>query len=761
MLQKITKIQGFGVLDNFKAEHVVKPFNTYNLIYGWNGSGKTTLARLFRCLETKSNHIEYNNADFSIDLSGNEKIESKNYYHNLDIRVFNQDFIAENLNLFDAQTKPIIFISKEKVEEKKALDKQKTDLEYKQESIARIEKDKDALDKKVDDFHKNAGKAIKDFLLGTVYANVTYNKTTSSDIWKDLLTKEEPISNFVLSEAELITQKNYTLLNSKKDEIALTVFPANIAIDIFSEIEKEVNRLLGTNISSKVLERLKDNSDIGEWVSSGLEIHKLHESISCEFCGEPLKKERIEALEGHYSKEYSLLINSISELVAKLEKGIRAEMVNENHLLYENLRPLYNTAISDINNRLVLVNDKINDWIKRLSEKKRNPFSIITEVVSDESFFSDFNTALDKLKKIIEEHNKISLSHKELAEEAKKKIEYHFVCQSAVKEKLQDTEKTIDGTNIKKDAEVAAATLLIDGIKKLEDELKSDTLAIEEINSSLHKFLGRSDITLERQEEGGYQLKRRGITARNLSEGEQTAISLIYFFSKIQENDADIANQIIILDDPISSFDSNHLFNASSLIKKETARAKQLIVLTHNFWFFKLVRDWMKDKNIRKRDESEIIKSNFYVIKVGQLMNADNTLIQTHSEYQFVFNSILSFQSSEDIGTSDSFNVANLIRRLLEAFSSFKTASNAGFNTVLQLGLDKGFDSQQKERIYYFLNKYSHLDRIESFDNTIEPLLEEGKNVVNDVLWLIKKVDEDHYKSMLKVCGYEDKLIEN
>ena len=52
------------------------------------------------------------------------------------------------------------------------------------------------------------------------------------------------------------------------------------------------------------------------------------------------------------------------------------------------------------------------------------------------------------------------------------------------------------------------------------------------------------------------------------------------------------------------------------------------------------------------------------------------------------------------------------------------------------------------------------MDRIESFDNTIETLFEEGKNVVNDVLWLIKKVDEDHYKSMLKVCGYEDKLIE-
>jgi len=757
MLQKITKIKGFGVLDNFKAEQVVKPFNTYNLVYGWNGSGKTTLGRLLRCLETKSNHAEYNDADFSIDLTDNGKVESKTYTHNLDIRVFNQDFVADNLNLFDAQTKPIIFISKEKVDEKKELDKQKIELKEKQKGIAAIDKEKAVLDKKADDFHINAGKIIKNFLLGTVYANVTYNKKTSSDIWKDLLTKELPVESFELSEADLTTEKNYTLLNSKKDEIVLTALPASIDIEKLSEVEKEVTKLVGTNISSKVIERLKDKADIGVWVSTGLAIHKLHESTSCEFCGEPLKKERIEALEGHYSKEYGELINSITEQVAKLEKGIRAELINENHLLYENLRAGYDIAITDTNSKLQLVNAKINEWIKRLSDKKTNPFSIVEEAVSDSSVFSNFNTELEKLKAVIEEHNKISLSHKEFAEAAKKKIEYHFVSQSAGTEKLKDTEKEIEDTVAKKDIEVEATSLLTVAIKKLEDELKSDTLAIGEIEDSLHKFLGRNDITLERQAEGGYQLKRGSVIARNLSEGEKTAISLIYFFSKIQENDAIVANQIIILDDPISSFDSNHLFNASSLIKKSSEGAKQLFVLTHNFWFFKQVRDWMIKKNGSKADPDV---SHFYLAKQGVLADAGNSLTRFHSEYHYVFNTVLNYQDIDDLDDSVCFTIANSVRRLLEAFTSFKTPDNSNFNGALQLGEKKGLSTQQKERIFYFINKYSHLDRIESFDNTIETLFEEGKNVVNDVLWLIKKVDEDHYKSMLKVCGYEDKLIE-
>ncbi len=757
MLHRITKIKGFGVLDNFKTEQVVKPFNTYNLIYGWNGSGKTTLARLLRCLETKSNHAEYNDADFSIDLDKNGKVESKTYSHNLDIRVFNQDFVSDNLNLFDAQTKPIIFISKEKVDEKKELDKQKNELKEKKRDIEQIDKERVTLDKKVDDFHINAGKTIKNFLLGTIYANVTYNKKTSSDIWRDLLTKEQTVKSFELSEAELITQKSYTLLNSKKDEIPLSTLPANIDIEKLSEVEKEVRRLVTTNISSKVIERLKDKIDIGEWVSAGLGIHKLHESTSCEFCGEPLKNERIVALEGHYSREYGQLINSITEQIAKLEKGIRAELINENHLLYENLRGDYDGSIAETNNKLRSVNEKVNEWIKLLSEKKANPFSNVEEATSNSTVFSDFNTELDKLKVVIEEHNKISLSHKELAEAAKKKIEYHFVSQSADTEKLTDTEKKIEDINAKKDIEIVAASLLTDTIKKLEDELKSDTLAIDEINSNLHKFLGRNDITLERQAEGGYQLKRGGVIARNLSEGEKTAISLIYFFSKVQENDANIADQIIILDDPISSFDSNHLFNASSLIKKSSDGAKQLFLLTHNFWFFKQVRDWMIKKNGGKTDP---VISHFYLAKQGILIDAGNSLTKFHSEYHYVFNTVLNYQDVEDLDDSICFTIANSVRRLLEAFTSFKTPDNGNFNGALQLGEKKGLTTQQKERIFYFINKYSHLDRIESFDNTIETLFEEGKNVVNDVLWLIKKVDEEHYKSMLKVCGYEDKLIE-
>ena len=755
MLHKVTKVNGFGILDNFKKEHSVKTFNKFNLIYGWNGSGKTTFARLLRCLETKRNHDEYKSAEFSIQLEDSSKIESTSYTHSLDIKVFNQDFINDNLNLFDAETDPIVFISKQKVEEKKELDTKKRELVVKEKEIENLKKEEQALVKKADDLHKNTGKAIKDFLLGTIYANVTYNKKTSSDIWKGLKNKDSDFNTFELSEESLTEEKNYTLLNSKKDEIPSEDIPSKINIDKLSEIEREVNKLLEANISSNVINRLRDNPDIGDWASTGLVLHKKHESKNCEFCGKPLEKERIKTLDAHFNKEFDELKTNITNQINKLEKGKRNKLSNEKYLLYENLKEKYDTAITTTNEKIDKINGVIDNWINSLSSKKANPFSPCDTALSGGVVFSEFNEELNKLTAVIQKHNETSLSHRKLAEKAKQKIEFHFISQSAVSENLPETEHNISDVQQSIETTKDEISSLKESITKLEDELKSDTLAIQEIEDSLHKFIGRNDITLKRQESGGYQFKRGTVVARNLSEGEKTAISLIYFFSKIKENDATVSDQIIVLDDPISSFDSNHLFNASSLIKQSTEGAKQLFVLTHNFWFFKQVRDWMLKKFDKASKQS---LSHIYIAQNGVLLDAKNSLLKFHSEYHYVFNSVLEYQNLDELDDSACFTIANSVRRLLEAFTSFKTPDNSGFNGALQLGIKHGLTNTQKERIFYFLNKYSHLDRIESFDNTVETLLEEGKNVIDDVLWLIKKVDEDHYRSMLKVCDFEDKL---
>lgn len=66
-------------------------------------------------------------------------------------------------------------------------------------------------------------------------------------------------------------------------------------------------------------------------------------------------------------------------------------------------------------------------------------------------------------------------------------------------------------------------------IQEKTDALSNATVAANDINTSLYKFIGRKEISLK-PSEGGYQLIRHGgQKATNLSEGKKTAIALIYF----------------------------------------------------------------------------------------------------------------------------------------------------------------------------------------------------------------------------------------
>lgn len=760
MIKRIIKVQDFGILKNCQNTTGLQPFNKYNVIYGWNGSGKTTLGRLLRCLELKCNHKEFGNARYQVELDDESYIDSTNIDHSLEVRVFNQDFITDHLNLFDAKTNPIIFISKEKIDEKKEYDEKKTVLKNKVAEKKGLTATKEETSRKIDKTHKEAGKSIKDFFLGTVFANVTYNIRTSKDIIWPELQKEDSLRAFILTDSEITRQKNYTLLNSGKEPFELKLLPPALELDKLSEIEALAITHLKEVITSKIIERLRDKPELNNWVKDGLELYRTTKNSGCDFCGNEISESRIQELSDHFSKDYDELIAKLKDIVGVMLKGKRQLFSKDSHLIYDELVTEYEMAVDSFNTETQNLNSKLESWISLLEEKQKNPFVVITPTQTDKELFQPYNDALNALTEVLQKHNALCSSQKQLAETAKDKIEKHFVCKHALADNLKSNETQMQSLGMSIDAYDTEILELSIRLQQLEDDLKSDTIAIAEINNSLHKFLGRNDIVLERVDQGGYQLRRNGVVARNLSEGEKTAISLIYFFSKIQENGADLKNLIIVVDDPVSSFDSNHLFNASAYIKNIVENAKQLFVLTHNFWFFKQVRDWMNRKNESERKKKRPEISNMYVVERGYLKNATEPLMKFHSEYQHVFFTVLKYHQSEVCDDSTCFAIANAGRRLLEGFNSFKTPDNSGFNSIFELAKRKGLDSAKRDRVFFFLNKYSHLDRIESFDNTVETLLEEGRNVATDILWMIKKIDCDHYESMLRVCGFEDQLVE-
>jgi wobble nucleotide-excising tRNase len=60
-------------------------------------------------------------------------------------------------------------------------------------------------------------------------------------------------------------------------------------------------------------------------------------------------------------------------------------------------------------------------------------------------------------------------------------------------------------------------------------------------------------------------------------------------------------------------------------------------------------------------------------------------------------------------------------------------------------------DQATKEKIYRFINKYSHSIVIEINEDSSENLVGESQNVIGDIFVWLKEVDEVHYNEMLEV----------
>lgn len=73
-------------------------FKKINILYGRNYSGKTTLSRIFRALEIGSISDKYNSPEFQLSVDGGSNVTQQSLTgHGQVIRVFNEDFVKDNL----------------------------------------------------------------------------------------------------------------------------------------------------------------------------------------------------------------------------------------------------------------------------------------------------------------------------------------------------------------------------------------------------------------------------------------------------------------------------------------------------------------------------------------------------------------------------------------------------------------------------------------------------------------------------------------
>ena len=761
-IKNIQKLKRFGIFQDHSSSGA-KDFGRYNLFYGWNGSGKSTLSHVFRCIEEKTPSDRFPSSEFAVNIDGGAAITQASVAESdLNVYTFNEDFIDENIS-WNSVVQSILLIDKAKIDERENLEelkkRQKADSEAHSKEAEEIKK----LDGAVSNFETDSARHMKTSLQ-SIDTTDRYYLNYDKRKFEAFITENLEITK---SDDPLIdNQKILELTNAAKPDQKppITFSQQIINQETFTKAKERLGDLLKTSVVSKTIQRLVEHGDIKSWVEIGLDLHKRHDTNKCEFCGNTITEERTKQLEAHFNDDYK----TFQDRLVKAEGWLASQYIQPTTLpaisdFYDEFKKGFREACTALDRAITALNKEIEAWHTLLKRKISNPLEMgLTVEGINKSSIKDFNDAITAIKAAVDKHNHKSGNFKVETDKAKKQLELHYATTEVKAFGYHDKKKeVVDRTSANSTLKTAITNRNAE-ILTLEDSLSNEGLGADQFNESLHKFLGRSELTLRfNPVKKGYEILRNDSEPvdGNLSEGEKTAIAFVYFITKLKENDNNIEDTIVVVDDPISSFDSNHLFHAYSFMKMNCEKAKQLFVLTHNFTFFKLVRDWISRKNKGKVNNI----ANFYVVKANNerprastYTDAEPALTLYNSEYHYIFSRLHSLKNQQTLETDDHFLAANLSRKLLEAFLSFKFPQNRGnFANLFSkaVSASKNPEDEGRERILKFINEYSHNDLIETNEDFFENLIGEGVAVISDIFDWINELDENHYKEMINVVS--------
>lgn len=680
MIEKFISIKNIGRFRNCTARDDVT-FRKLNLIFAENGQGKTTLCAILRSLQngqhefvTERKTLGTNDpASVQIRLKGNTATFSNNTwsYTHTNITIFDSVFIHDNVysgDYVDHDHKKNLYrviVGSQGVELAKQVDELNSRI---REISSDIQRKKDTVSNTIPD-----GVGIEDYL----------NWELIDDVENKIQKKVTEISKRqkVIKRAAEIQSKGL---------LTKIQFPS-LPSDFESILAKELTDVV-TNAETRVRQQITDHQmgDQGEsWLSQGLEY--VHND-NCPFCGQNIKvSDLVEAYRSHFSTVYKELKQEVAQLSQRITDTI-GEMslsdvqstISGNQTLEEFWKQFVEIFIPDIAFEDIRQKySKLRVIVLSLArEKQGKPVepvvpgsefkSALNEIYAIQDNVTTYNEAIDKCNTNIEEQKKaaqdggkindIKVKHQKLIYRKKRfKPEVLDAC-----EKYQNALKT-KGTLTK---QKNTAKRKLD--QYCEDILKTYK---ETINIYLDEFnTGFRIVNMRSSYRGGTPSSQFQIKINNtpvdlgdnrtasgipcfkttLSSGDRSALALAFFLSAIKQ-DPDITDKIVVLDDPFTSLDRFRRTCTDQLIRKLAATAQQVIILSHDPFFLKLVWDGYTNADIKTLQLCQT--GNSTTIRPWDIE------AETKSTYLMNYATLLSFYRDRD---GEPLNVVRSIRPFLE-----------------------------------------------------------------------------------------------
>lgn len=753
-IQRIKRVQGIGVFHDFTWPAGLDDFQSYNLIYGLNGSGKTTLSNIMRCLELK----KCTEGQFTVTADGADISSTALLTHAAipQLKVFNRDFVTDNVFTSFGTCCPIFFLGEDSAAKRKQIQDKESEKGIQELALGNVERIIARKRESLDEIRIEAAALVRELLrsAGTGNAYNTYDKRrfiANCEAHKRAGTIPRTLSD------EEKAQLKAVAAGTAKPEIPEIQFTT----PDLGAVKATTETVLIRSVLSEVIETLKSRPEVNSWVGRGLKLHKALDVKVCQFCEGPLPHERIHKLEKHFSDEYAAVLQAASEARAAIatHTAALAELtIPDQARLYDDFVAPYTTAVNAIGEARRAIEGFLKSCDDALKRKQANPFEIIA--LSAEVPASIDITGTNKQ---LRAHNDRTKHFQLEIAAARTALEEAIVADEFAK--VVGLEGDIAAAAGEAERLRSGIAALRKEVLKLDGDIKEHRRPAEQINADLASYLGRKDITLA-VEDAGYRIMRDGTQANKLSEGEKTALALIYFLKSLEDRGFDRTNGIVVIDDPVSSLDANALFYAFSFLQDRTKDVGQLFITTHNFGFLRLVRKWLFRVNKTKKKtkkEARMYMLNCLGSSAGrraELAALDPLLSEYESEYSYLFSQVVK-GAGESPGEIEKFyHYPNIARRVLEAFLAFRLPCSAHtwednrFNSDMHGYLHQlGFDAAKTNRILNFLNAHSHNARPDGSVDHDESILLETPAVLADVLALIEHADSNHCTEMRKLVS--------
>jgi len=690
-IKRIKEIINVGTYKNFITGGD-KKFKELTLIYGLNTYGKTTLIDIFQSLKDNEPSLINNrktipnvNEKQKVTLSVNEKDnrEEKIFFQNsawntsnyLDkIEIFREDFIDKNLfthsiigrdnkeNFTDFILGELGVNKAKEIEEKKR----------------RLRKDNSELKNVVPPFVKDKSiKEIDDFI------NYSIENFDFEDIKKQTIEEETELQEEekrLKNPQKIIEMPQPNELEIKKIGVVDSIKKINFALEKnYSNIKDETLKKLNEHINANI----SDSNGAEQWIRKGLTYTK---DDNCPYCGQNLQnaKDLIDVYSKLFDKSYNDFINEVSnELKSNIDnvgnahfnytKVLQAELLKIKdyiHLIneddFKNNVKKFEAILNDLNeSKLEEEKNKITKDLKdKIDTKNKIPYKKVP-IYNFEEFEKSIKSYIVKLEEaktiikeiieIIEKFKNESKSSKinklkTIIEELKYKkarFEQDNECRKykALKNKISGLEKEIP--------------LLEKQLKEKQSEYLEKYF--ERVNS-FFKDLGSKNFKLEKERTRrgikpvySLKIKYKGQKISNedlktvFSSSDRRALALSIFLAKVDLKEEDRKKKtIVILDDPITSFDENRITNTINLLKDLLSDVDQVIITTHYSNFLK--RFYEINKNITTKIKLLKIEKNNETSYIDN-GEKDNFILD---KYELSFNEIYGFinkKNKNDIRT--------------------------------------------------------------------------------------------------------------